>query len=359
MDALTPYKKYCAAKRGTLAALGVLTLLSALLCLSAGYAGLGPVTLLKALFRQGDATDVLILWNIRMPRLLAALTAGVGLALAGCVMQSTLNNPMASPATLGISNAAVLGANFAIVMLGAGGLHSTHGEAISITHPYLVALCAFVCAVGVTMLILLLSSRGGFSPETIVLSGVAMNAFCGAGTTLIQFFAVDTQLAAAVFWTFGDLGRASYHEVGIMLAVVALAAVYFFGHRWSYNALAAGEEEARGLGIRTGRVRVVSLLLAALVCAVCVSFLGIIGFVGLVAPQMMRRLLGPDHRFLLPASALSGASLLLLSDALARSLMSGISLPVGAITSLFGGPAFLWMLMSRREKIYHKKRGGR
>jgi iron complex transport system permease protein len=147
-----------------------------------------------------------------------------------------------------------------------------------------------------------------------------------------------------VFWTFGDLGRVSWHEVMILSILTFLALVYFLLHRWNYNTLESGEDTARGLGVNVDRVRFQSMLTASLVTAAAVSFMGIIGFIGLIAPQMMRRVMGIDHRFLLPASAVTGAVLLLFADTLARTLISPIVLPVGAITSFFGAPLFIFIL---------------
>lgn len=345
---LAQYRQHTARKVGVLLALSAAVLVLMVLSINAGSAALHPLTVLRAFFGVGSSTETLIVWQIRMPRVLAALAAGSALAVAGCVMQNVLKNPMASPSTLGVSNGAVFGANFAIIVLGAGAFHSTHGEALTISSPYLVTVCAFVCALGSTALILLLSYRQGFSTETVVLAGVALGAIFTAGTTIVQYFAMDTQVAAAVFWTFGDLGRASYGETAVMAVAAAVSFCYFFLKRWDYNAMAGGEEIARSLGIRTRRVRLCSLLLASLICAVCVSFLGIIGFVGLIAPQSVKRFVGADYRYMLPASALAGAALLLLSDTIARVVITGVALPVGAVTSLLGGPVFLWMLLRRR-----------
>lgn len=342
------YKKYALRKKAVLAVLFLLCLFFTVLCINAGASGMSPVDVLKALFGTGDETNILIVRNIRLPRVLAAVIAGTGLASAGCVMQTVLKNPMASPSTLGVSNAAVFGANFAIIVLGAGAFHSSDGDTVSINNPYIVTLCAFLFSVGGVALILLLSSRRRFSPETVVLSGIALGSLFSAATTIIQYFAFDTQVAAAVFWTFGDLGRASYRENVIMFAATAVSFVYFFLKRWDYNAMSNGEETARSLGVRTSSVRVFSLLFACIICAVCVSFLGIIGFVGLVAPQLVKRFVGSDYRYLLPSSALAGAALLLLSDTVARSLLPVVSLPVGAVTSLFGGPVFLWLLLRKK-----------
>lgn len=342
------YSRHLAKKLAFLLGLLIAVLVLAVLCINVGFSNMNPVKVIQALFGFGDSFNQLIVRNIRLPRVLAAIIAGSGLALSGCVMQNVLKNPMASPSTLGVSNAAVFGANFAIVVLGAGAFHSTHGESVSINNPYLVTICAFVCALGAILLILALSGRRSFSSETVVLAGVALGSLFSAGTTILQYFAMDTQVAAAVFWTFGDLGRASMQENLLMFIVVAVAFVYFYSRRWDYNAMANGEEVAKSLGVRTERTRFWSLLLASMICAVCVSFLGIIGFVGLIAPQAVKRFLGADHRFLLPASALAGAALLLFADTVGRWILTGISLPVGAITSLLGAPLFLWLLLRKK-----------
>ena len=160
----------------------------------------------------------------------------------------------------------------------------------------------------------------------------------------MQYFAQDVQVAAMVFWTFGDLGRVSWREVGILAVLTVAALVYFLLHRWNYNALDSGEDAAKGLGVPVEQIRFRTMLAASLITAVAVAFMGIIGFIGLIAPQMMRRILGVDHRFLIPASAVAGAALLLFADTMARTLISPVVLPVGAITSFFGAPLFLFIL---------------
>jgi iron complex transport system permease protein len=202
---------------------------------------------------------------------------------------------------------------------------------------------------GAVLIILALARLRGFSPESIVLAGVALSSIFGAGTTLLQYFAPDILIAAAIFWTFGDLARASWNEVLIISVVVAGCLIFFFFQRWNYNALSNGEETARGLGVNAQRVRFYGLLLSSLITAVTVSFLGMIGFIGLLGPQIMRRIIGDDHRFLIPASALAGAIILLAADTLARVVISPAVLPVGAVTSIFGGPMFLYMLIRGRR----------
>lgn len=322
----------------------VATLALAVIAINAGAANTNPLQVLRVLVGLETGTPAVVIWNIRLPRVVAGIVAGIGLAVAGCVMQTCLRNPLASPSTLGISNAAAFGANLAIVAFGAGAIHSNTHDAVFISNPYAVTILAFLFSMIAMTMILSLARLRGFSPESVVLAGVAFGSLFSAGSTLIQYFAEDAQVAAMVFWTFGDLGRISWREAAILCAIVAVVLIYFQFHRWDYNALDSGEDAARGLGVNVEQVRFRSMLAASLITAVAVSFMGIIGFIGLIAPQMMRRLLGVDHRFLIPASAVTGALLLLFSDTLARTLISPIILPVGAITSFFGAPLFLFLL---------------
>ncbi|HHT20331.1 MAG TPA: iron ABC transporter permease [Tissierellia bacterium] len=302
-----------------------------------------------ALLMRGDATTRLLLWQIRLPRITGALIAGAGLALSGCVMQNILNNPLASPSTLGVSSGAAFGANLAIILFRAGDV-SAIGRGWLLDQPYLISLSAFVVSLSASVIVLALARLRRFSPEAILLAGVALSSIFSAGTAILQYFASDTQLSAAVFWSFGDLGRINWHEIGWLTPAVLIAGCLFSRHSWDYNALAIGEAGALSLGVQPKKLRLVSMLGAAALTSLCVSFIGLIGFVGLIAPQAMRRLIGGDHRYLIPASALAGAIVLLLADTLARTVLSPIVLPVGAITALLGGPMFLYLLMARRRQ---------
>lgn len=302
-----------------------------------------------AIFNKGSETARLIVRRIRFPRVIAALIAGGGLAVSGLVMQTVLKNPLASPTTLGVSNAAVFGANFAIIVVGAGAFHSTHGSWLSISNPYLVSTFSFLSAIIAAGSILLLARLKNLNASAIVLAGVAVSAIFQAGTTLIQYFASDTQVASAVYWTFGDLGRASYKTDLIMFIVVSVSTLFFFLKRWDFSAMSGGIAYAKTLGVNTRFMTIMSLLLASLITSVTVSFLGIIGFVGLTAPQFMKRIVGDDYRFLLPSSFLAGALLLLISDILGRLPIFGTSVPVGVVTSLIGGPVFLAILLRRKK----------
>lgn len=349
---LSVSEQYNVAKAKKIAIILILLALVFLFFVVSVFVGSGTLSFKEvflAIFNKGSETARLIVRRIRFPRVIAALIAGGGLAVSGLVMQTVLKNPLASPTTLGVSNAAVFGANFAIIVVGAGAFHSTHGSWLSISNPYLVSTFSFLSAIIAAGSILLLARLKNLNASAIVLAGVAVSAIFQAGTTLIQYFASDTQVASAVYWTFGDLGRASYKTDLIMFIVVAVSTLFFFLKRWDFSAMSGGLAYAKTLGVNTRFMTITSLLLASLITSVTVSFLGIIGFVGLTAPQIMKRIVGDDYRYLLPSSFLAGALLLLISDILGRLPIFGTSVPVGVVTSLIGGPVFLAILLRRKK----------
>ena len=319
-------------------------------CLFVGSSHMTAGETLQAILGGGTAAQRRIILMIRLPRVLAAITAGAGLSVAGLMMQTTLNNTMASPSTLGVSNAAVFGANLSIILL-AGGFLSTGNNPASMgvgASPYATSAMAFLFSTLSILLILGLCRLRAFSPNVVVLSGIAIGAVWTAATTILQFYATDVGLSAAVVWSFGDLGRAVYRTDIIMAVVLLLGLLFFIPMSWRYNALLSGEATAKTMGVRVEGLRFATLLIASVITAVCVSFLGVIGFVGIICPHVTKRLLGQDHRISIPASCLSGSLLLLLADTLARTLGSGSALPVGAITSLLGAPFFLFIIFSKR-----------
>ncbi|WP_407653141.1 FecCD family ABC transporter permease [Anaerosoma tenue] len=343
------YAAYTRRKVAVTAGLALAVVLAAVYAVYAGSSGLSLSEVLRALARTGDETASLIVWNIRLPRVMAAIVAGTGLAVSGAVMQGVLRNPLASPFTLGVSQGAAFGAALAIIGFGAGATGTAAADAVRISNVWSVAGFAFAGAMVATLAVLAISRTRGATPETIVLAGVALGSLFSAATALMQYFAEDTQVAAVVFWTFGDLGRAAWRDIGLMAVVVGVCVTYFFWHRWDYNALETGAESAHGLGVHVERVRLLGMLAASFATAAIVAFLGIIGFIGLVGPHLVRRVMGSDHRFLLPASAAAGALLLLVADTVGRTLISPVVLPVGAITSFLGAPLFLYLLVARRR----------
>ena len=332
--------------------LAVAVALMSVVCLFVGSSNMRIGETLAALFGRPDApTNGLRILSIRLRRVLAAIIAGAGLSIAGLMMQTTLNNSMASPSTLGVSNAAVFGANLSIIAF-AGGFLSTGNNLANFAagaNPFATSLLAFFFSAASILLILGLCRLRAFSPNVVVLAGIAVGAVWTAATTILQFYATDVGLSAAVIWSFGDLGRATYRTDLIMFAIVALGIACFALLSWKYNALLSGDAAAKSMGVNVDSLRFVSLLLASLITAVCVSFLGMIGFVGVICPHITKKLLGQDHRVSIPAAALTGSLLLLLADTLSRSIGNGSALPVGAITSLLGAPFFISIIISKKE----------
>lgn len=249
---------------------------------------------------------------------------------------SHLRNPLASSSTLGVSQGASFGAAFAIIVLQMGSASGLGTMAIP--------LCAFIGSVSVALVILGLSRFRQVSPEGIILAGVAISSMFTGGTTLMQYFADEIQLNTLVFWTFGSLGNTDWGDVGRMAAMVLFASLYFMLKRWDFNALLSGEETAISLGIHVRRLTLINMVLCCLTSSMIVSYIGLINFIGLVAPHVVRLVVGNNHVYLLPGSAIAGALLLLLGDLLARVAISPAILPIGAITSILGGPLFLYLL---------------
>lgn len=313
-----------------------------------GAADLSVYDVVNALFNR-QAEGALIVWNIRIPRILAAIIAGCCMGIEGCIMQNVLRNPLASPYTMGITQGAAFGAAFAIIVLGAGSLNSAQADAVIVNNPYLTVFAAFLGAMIGVSIILLIAKVRGVTPEAMILAGVAMSSMFVAGIQFLQYFASDTQIAATVFWTFGDVGKAMWNDVWIMFVLLVPALIYFMYHAWDYNSLESGEETAMGLGVNTNRIRLHGMLISSFTASVTVAFLGVIGFVSLIAPHVMRRIIGNDHRYLIPTSALLGALILLVSDTLARIILSPIVLPVGIITSFLGAPLFFYIIIKMRR----------
>lgn len=336
----------------TLAVLALLVGALVLVSLTTGSSALTAGDLLEALLGRGTDQTRAILFRVRLPRTAAAAVVGAALALSGCVMQCVLRNPLASASTLGVSQGAAFGAAAAIIGLDAGVQNAANASAaVTISSPAAVTVCAFLGGMATTVFVLALSRLRGAAPSSMILAGVALSSLFTGGTTLLQYFADDIQVATVVYWTFGDLGRPGWSEIGLIAACTAAALLFFLWNRWNYNALSGGGDTARSLGVNVGVLTCASMALCTLIAAVSVAFVGVVSFVGLVAPHMLRRFTGADHRFLIPASALGGAALLLLGDLAARELLSPAVLPIGAITSFLGAPMFLYLLFRRGDRL--------
>ncbi|WP_395638377.1 FecCD family ABC transporter permease [Pseudolysinimonas sp.] len=279
------------------------------------------------------------LWIVRFPRILMAIVVGAALAAAGAVMQAIFGNPLAEPGVVGVSSGAALGAATAIVL----GL-SAFGD-------YAIALFAFVGGLLATLLVYFVSRANGRTEVvTLLLTGIAVNAFASAGLAFALFAASTASREQIIFWQLGSLNGALWNEVLVVavVAVIGVAVAVLLGRR--YDLLSLGERNARHLGLDVERLRLVSIVVVALLTGVAVAFVGIIAFVGLVVPHVVRMLLGPQHRSLIVYSAFGGAVLMLAADLLARTIVPGAELPIGMLTSLVGGPFFFFLLWRQRRR---------
>ncbi len=310
-----------------------------------GPSKIGIKELIEAISGKGSGSHLQIIFQLRLPRVFAALLAGIALSVSGAVMQSILRNPLGSPFTLGISNAAAFGAAFAVIILGAGSMQSGSSDSLLITNPFIITISAFLWSLIACFLILLVARQRGATPENMILTGIIASSLFTALTTGLQYIADDIELATIVFWTFGDLSKGGWQELAIQAVILLPVMVYFFRNRWNYNALDSGDETAQSMGVDIYKLRMRAMVMASLATASVVAFYGIIAFVGLVVPHMARRLIGSDERYLLPGSALTGATFMLLCDILARMIISPMVLPVGILTSIVGAPLFILMLI--------------
>ena len=324
----------------------VLMLILALAFTTLGATGAGMKEVLTAIFHTiangGEITDnqekVVIL--LRLPRVVMAILAGFGLAVSGAAMQAATRNPLVSPFTIGISNAAAFGASLSIVF-GVGFFSGSQAGTV---------FNAFLWAVGCMALVYLISIKVGMSPASIVLTGIALNYFFSACTSTIEFFANEHKLAEVVQWAFGSLNGSQWSEVIVVLVVVAVCCIAIYIFAPALNIIASGDDEvAKSLGIHPERVRMEVCILAVLSTAAVISFTGVIGFVGLAGPHIARMIIGSDHRFLLPFSAIIGALLMLAADTIGRLILAPVIMPVGIVISFLGVPIFINLILTQRK----------
>ncbi|MDG9725786.1 FecCD family ABC transporter permease [Streptomyces sp. DH41] len=280
-----------------------------------------------------------VLWNVRFPRIVLALLVGASLGCAGALMQGVFGNPLAEPGVIGVSSGAAVGAVAAIAF------------GLNFLGDWTVSVFAFVSGL-VTVLVVYAMSRSGGRTEvvTLILTGIAVNAFAGALIGLFLFFADTAAVNQITFWQLGSLAQATWPKVLAVLpcAAVGLGLAPLYARR--LDLLALGERSARHLGVDVERLRIVLVLVIALLTAAAVSVAGVIGFVGLVVPHLLRMVAGPGHRFLIPGSALLGALVLLAADLAARTVADPAELPLGVLTALLGSPFFFWLLRRTRRR---------
>ncbi|MFF9505591.1 FecCD family ABC transporter permease [Streptomyces sp. NPDC014724] len=287
-----------------------------------------------ALDRVGES----VLWNVRLPRVVLALLVGASLGCAGALMQGVFGNPLAEPGVIGISSGAAVGA-VASIALGLNFLGN-----------WTITVCAFAAGLATVLLVYTLSRSGGRTEVvTLILTGIAVNAFAGALIGLFVFFADNAQISQITFWQLGSLAQATWPKVLAVLPCAALGLLMAPLHSRRLDLLALGERPARHLGVDVERLRIVLVLVVALLTAAAVAVAGIISFVGLLVPHLLRMANGPGHRFLVPGSALGGALVLVVGDLAARTIAAPAELPLGVLTALFGSPFFFWLLRRTRR----------
>lgn len=333
-----------------IAILAAAVVVAGIIALGVGPASLSPSRVVAILAAGPQATDyplgeTVIVWQIRLPRILLGGLIGAALALAGAVMQGLFRNPLADPGIVGVSSGAALGA-VAMIVLGSGLL----SPFAMLLGAFALPAAAFAGALAATVVLYVIATRDGMtSVATMLLAGIALAAFAAAITGFLIFRSDDTQLRDITFWTLGGLGGTTWEKLAatgpIMLAVLVAAPFLARG----LDALALGEAEAFHMGLKVERLKRLAIFLVAAATGAAVAVSGIIGFVGIVVPHLLRLAVGADHRFLLPASALGGALLMLFADMAARTLVAPAELPIGIITAALGAPFFLWLLLKRRD----------
>lgn len=302
--------------------------------------GAMPITLSQLLASSSESLPWQVWLNIRLPRVLLAVLVGTALALSGAAMQGLFRNPLADPGLLGVSSGAALGVGLSVV--------------VPVALPAIVALywpmlAAFAGSVAIMLLLFALSVSDRSPLSRLLLVGIAINALCGAATGVMSWISNDQQLRQLSLWGMGSLGQAQWLMVIGVASLVLPCAGYLQWLARRLNLLQLGDEEAHYLGVDVRRTRRHVVILSAVLVAAAVAVSGIIGFVGLVMPHLIRITLGADHRWLLPGSALGGALLLLLADTLARTMVAPAEMPVGLLTSLVGGPWFLWLILRHKH----------
>ncbi|GIP17396.1 iron ABC transporter permease [Paenibacillus montaniterrae] len=298
----------------------------------------------------GGATDemnVYIVREVRLPRIVMAVVSGIALASAGAIMQALLRNPLADPFTLGVSSGASFGAALAIV---AGA--SAFGINLAHSNQWLIAFNAFVFGCLAVGIVYGVSRMKSSSTTVLLLAGVAIGQLFSAGVSALKYFSNNEALKDLTIWLMGGFWGAKWEVLYFLLPLLAVSLVVLMRYAWNLNALVSGEEVAQTLGVKVKRMRLICLLVVTLIASTTIAFTGIIGFIGLVAPHISRMLIGTDYRYLLPCSWLIGALLLLLSDTAARLVLSPIEIPVGIVTSFFGAPFFVYLLIKKSKEYW-------
>jgi len=327
-----------------------------ILALGVGAMAISAADILRALFAfvpgvtAPDAMTQSVILEIRLPRVLMAMLVGAGLAVSGAAMQGLFRNPLADPGLIGVSAGATLGAVSWIVLASSIGLLAWIAETVGpFGGQFVLALAAFFGGLATTLLVYLITLKAGRmgATATLLLAGIAISALTGAATGLLTYIADDAQLRSVTFWSMGSLGGADWRAFSVLLLLIVPAAVALWRLSRALDALLLGEDTAGHMGFDLRIIRPALIVLVALVVGSAVGLTGMIGFIGLMAPHIARMMIGPGHRMLMPMSMIVGASLLLAADSFARTVAAPAEIPIGIVTTLIGGPFFLYLLLRK------------
>ena len=344
IDVTKAYNKLNKRKRLAYLSLCITLFVLLIIDLSTGSTDKNIFNLILTSISNLSGNEFLILTNLRLPHTICSIIAGATLGICGCLLQSSLGNPLASPSTIGISQGAACGACVAII-LG----ESLFGQAeLGPGENIIVVVFAFLFALIPCAIIFFISKLKKLSATSIILCGVAISIFFGGIVALIEYFADSTQVAEVVFWTFGSVYNTHYSGILIIFTVMIFVLIYSVFNLTNLNALECGDTTAHSIGLNVKNTRLTILVIAALGTGCVTAFCGTINFIGLIAPHIMRKFVGSNYKYLLPTSAICGACLLVLSDVLSSIILPGVILPIGAITSCIGAPIFIYVLARKK-----------
>jgi iron complex transport system permease protein len=304
------------------------------------------ISIFKVLSGKESPENSYIFYNIRLLRVFTDIVCGAGLSIGGAVLQNILRNPMASPFTLGISQAATFGASFAIIYLSAG-ITTSVGEGVIVSSFLKIGFFAFAFSLISMFFLISLSYIKKFSKHTIILTGISLGAFFQALTMILQYFADEIKVAQTLFWTFGDVSKGNYFVMSLVFVLICFSIYFFVSKSFHFNAILFGDEFSRVSGVDLKKLSVISIIIVSLIVSLITSCVGIIGFIGLIAPHITRFIVKNDNKYFIPLSAINGSIVLLLSDIISRTIIYPSVLPVGIITSFFGVIVLIYLIIRK------------
>ena len=304
------------------------------------------ISFIKAILANESKENMYIFYNIRLLRVFTDIVCGAGLSLGGAVLQNILRNPMASPFTLGISQASTFGASFAIIYLSSG-IGTSNGEGVIVFSFLKTGFFAFLFSIISMFFLIFLSYIKKFSKHTIILTGISLGAFFHALTMAVQYFGDEIKVAQTLFWTFGDVSKGRYDVMFLILVIIIFSMYFFVSKAFHFNAILFGDEFSKVSGVDVKKISIISIIFVSFIVSLITASVGIIGFVGLISPHITRFLVKNDNKYFIPVSAVIGAIILVLADIISRTVIYPSVLPVGIITSFLGVIVLIYLIIKK------------